>query len=50
MRARRDRVCNHLGLGICDGRQLLKQLNIFNFTYEDVMQALELETEIATNT
>lgn len=40
IRDRREMVCNYLGIGSCDGKQLLKQLNIFNFTEAEVMHAL----------
>ena len=38
---RRAAVCFALGLGNCDGKQLLKQLNNYNFSRQDVCQALE---------
>lgn len=37
---RRAAVCSTLGLGNCDGKQLVKQLNNYNFTRNDVLQAL----------
>ena len=33
-------VCNELGLGECDGKQLLKQLNLYNFTAEELSDAM----------
>ncbi len=36
----RQLVCGHLGLGSCDGKQLLKQLNRYKFTSADLEQAL----------
>lgn len=37
---RREAVCNSLGIGNCDGKQLLKQLNLYNFTEDDLQEAL----------
>lgn len=37
---RRRAVCAHLGLGDCDGRQLLRQLNRYGFSLQEVEQAL----------
>ena len=37
---RRGLVCAFLGLGECDGKQLLRQLNRFGFTMADVERAL----------
>ncbi|PSC69712.1 ribonuclease M5 [Micractinium conductrix] len=36
---RRSLVCGHLGLGDCDGRQLLRQLNRYGFTAAEVAPA-----------
>lgn len=44
MRERRDRVCNYLGIGSCDGKQLLKQLNIYGFTDDDLLRALQSDS------
>lgn len=38
---RRQLVCEYLGIGQCDGKQLLKQLNAYGFTEKDLMDALE---------
>jgi len=38
---RREAVCDFLGLGNCDGKQLLKQLNLYNFTDDDLREALK---------
>lgn len=37
---RRSQVCAYLGLGECDGKQLLRQLNLYGFTRDDVERAL----------
>jgi len=37
---RRHLVCSYLGLGACDGKQLLRQLNSYDFTRDDVSRAL----------
>lgn len=38
--ARRAALCSALGLGMCDGKQLLKQLNLYGFTRDEVDAAL----------
>lgn len=38
---RRRLVCDYLGLGMCDGRQLLRQLNEYGFEKGDLMLALK---------
>lgn len=38
--ARRKGVCAMLGLGNCDAKQMLKQLNMYSFTEADLMEAL----------
>lgn len=40
MTARRLAVCDFLGLGGCDGKQLLRQLNRYGFERPDVEAAL----------
>jgi ribonuclease M5 len=46
---RRFRVCDFLGVGLCDGKQLMKQLNRYNFTAEELKYALQwAEREINT--
>ena len=37
---RRELVCAWLGIGTCDGKQLLRQLNTYGFTHEDLNEAL----------
>jgi hypothetical protein len=37
---RRSQVCAYLGLGNCDGKQLLRQLNLYGFTRTEVGRAL----------
>lgn len=37
----RAAVCAALGLGNCDGKQLLRQLNQYNFSRESVVEALQ---------
>ena len=39
--ARRALFGGVLGLGNCDGKQLLKQLNKYGFSHQDVAAALE---------
>lgn len=39
MTRRRNLVCDYLGLGTCDGKQLLRQLNRYDFSEERVMEA-----------
>jgi hypothetical protein len=38
--ARRQLVCRYLGLGDCDGKQLLKQLNFYGFTEAELSEAI----------
>lgn len=40
-RERRSKVCNHLKLGYCNGKQLFHRLNAFGVTEEDVIAALK---------
>lgn len=40
MTARRQLVCSYLGLGDCDGKQLLKQLNLYGFTEKELSEAM----------
>lgn len=40
MTERRNLVCDYLGLGMCDGKQLLRQLNSYGFTKSDLKGAL----------
>ena len=40
MTERRNLVCDYLGIGVCDGKQLLRQLNSYGFSAEDVVEAL----------
>ncbi len=50
MTQRRMLVCDYLGLGACDGKQLLKQLNSYGFSWEDLSAALEwAEGQLAAN-
>lgn len=37
---RRFLVCNYMGLGECNGKQLLRQLNDYGFTKDDLAEAL----------
>jgi ribonuclease M5 len=37
---RRNLVCSYLGLGVCDGKQLLRQLNAYGFEEGDLAAAL----------
>lgn len=37
---RRELVCAWLGIGMCDGKQLLRQLNVYGFTEEDLEEGL----------
>lgn len=46
---RRYLVCSYLGLGLCNGKQLLKQLNNYGFTMGDVEKALQWANEQITN-
>jgi ribonuclease M5 len=38
---RRNLVCEFLGIGQCDGKQMLKQLNAYGFVEKDLIEALE---------
>jgi hypothetical protein len=38
--ARRKLVGAYLGLGECDGKQLMRQLNLYGFTKQEVNRAL----------
>ncbi len=38
--ARRELVCAYLGIGNCDGKQLLRQLNSYGFLREDLEGAM----------
>jgi hypothetical protein len=38
--ARRALVCDYLGVGACDGKQLLRQLNRYGFSGQDLDVAL----------
>lgn len=40
MRERRALVCDFLGIGMSDGKQLVKQLNTYGFSQEDLEAAL----------
>jgi ribonuclease M5 len=42
---RREMVCRWLGLGTCDGKQLLRQLNTYGFEREDLERALAYARE-----
>ena len=49
MRERRSLVCAFLGIGMSDGKQLVKQLNTYGFSQEDVAAALVwAERQLAT--
>ena len=37
---RRKEVAEYLGIGDCNAKQLLKQLNLFGFTEEEVREAI----------
>ncbi len=39
---RREYLCNTLGIGYCNGKQLYKRLKIFQITEEELLKALEL--------
>lgn len=39
--ARRHRLCDALGIGRCNGKQLLRQLNRYCFTYDEVLRMLQ---------
>ena len=45
---RRAAVCAALGLGNCDGKQLLRQLNQYNFSRESVGDALQTVLSMPT--
>lgn len=38
---RRQLTCEYLGIGHCDGKQMLKQLNAYGFLEKDLMEALQ---------
>jgi len=40
VRLRRRFTCGFLGIGFCDGRQLLKQLNGYSFSLEEIQEAV----------
>jgi len=47
---RRFLVCSYMGLGECNGKQLLRQLNDYGFTKDDLAEALKwAEDRIATD-
>ena len=46
MTKRRMLVCEFLGIGECDGKQLLRQLNSYGFAHEDLEQALHYANKI----
>lgn len=53
MTQRRVLICDFLGLGACDGKQLLRQLNRYCFTLEEVDAALHwanVQIEAASDT
>jgi len=37
---RRQLLCSYLGLGMCDGKQLLRQLNSYGFSQQELDEAL----------
>lgn len=39
VRARRMFFCNEIGIGLCDGSILVKQLNRWGFTWNDITEA-----------
>ncbi|KAI8105646.1 hypothetical protein M9434_000228 [Picochlorum sp. BPE23] len=43
---RRELLCEYLGLGMCDGKQLLRQLNSYGFLPEDVEKGLQYANKI----
>lgn len=45
---RRQIVCEYLGLGMCDGKQLLRQLNSYGFTESDLESALKFANTVLT--
>jgi hypothetical protein len=40
VRERRKLVCDFLGIGMSDGKQLIKQLNTYGFSKKDLEAAL----------
>ena len=46
-KAKREVVCDALGIGRCDGKQLLKQLNVYGFTRQEFEAALHLTCQNA---
>ena len=40
MTERRVLVCDYFGIGMCDGKQLLRQLNSYGFSKSDLTAAL----------
>ncbi len=42
---RRELVCAWLGIGVCDGKQLLRQLNTYGFTPDELDEALAYAKE-----
>ena len=42
---RRELVCAWLGIGACDGKQLLRQLNTYGFMPADLNEALAYATD-----
>lgn len=44
----RAAVCAALGLGNCDGKQLLRQLNQYNFSRESVVEAVQTVLSVPT--
>lgn len=43
---RRELLCEYLGLGMCDGKQLLRQLNSYGFLPQDVEKGLQYANKI----
>ncbi|RMZ56790.1 hypothetical protein APUTEX25_002879, partial [Auxenochlorella protothecoides] len=37
---RRAALCDELGIGMCNGKQLLRQLNSYGFSMDDVVSVL----------
>ena len=46
---RRQLVCEYLGLGQCDGKQVLRQLNAYGFLERDLMEGLEYAEKYIEN-
>lgn len=46
---RRQLFCSYLGLGMCDGKQLLKQLNSYGFSQKECNEALEYANFVLQN-